>query len=100
MAKLTKRDIVVAISNQTGMVQHQVFDVVQRTLDHITDSLANNVAVGLGKFGGFPPRLTKARVGPDPNQPGSRFGVSARATGEIKPGESNSDSGEKCSARI
>src|SRR6266404_9008383 len=40
MAKLTKRDIVVAISNQTGMVQHEVFDVVQRTLDKITDSLA------------------------------------------------------------
>ncbi len=38
MSKLTKRDIVVAISNQTGMVQHQVFDVVQRTLDEITDS--------------------------------------------------------------
>ncbi len=37
MAKLTKRDIVVAISNQTGMVQHQVFDIVQRTLDKITD---------------------------------------------------------------
>jgi len=53
MAKLTKRDIVVAISNQTGMVQHQVFDVVQRTLDHITDSLANNVAVELRNFGSF-----------------------------------------------
>ncbi|PYI68291.1 MAG: integration host factor subunit beta, partial [Verrucomicrobia bacterium] len=37
MPKLTKRDIVVSISNQTGMVQHQVFDVVQRTLDKITD---------------------------------------------------------------
>src|SRR6266513_2485536 len=36
MAKLTKRDIVVAISNQTGMVQHEVFDVVQRTLDKTT----------------------------------------------------------------
>src|SRR6266550_1548494 len=33
MPKLTKRDIVVAISNQTGMVQHDVFEVVQRTLD-------------------------------------------------------------------
>jgi len=28
MSKLTKRDIVVSISNQTGMVQHQVFEVV------------------------------------------------------------------------
>ena len=53
MAKLTKRDIVVAISNQTGMVQHEVFEVVQRTLDHITDSLAKNVAVELRNFGVF-----------------------------------------------
>ena len=57
MAKLTKRDIVVAISNQTGMVQHEVFDVVQRTLDKITDSLANNIAVELRNFGVFQPRL-------------------------------------------
>src|SRR6266487_3343384 len=62
MAKLTKRDIVVAISNQTGMVQHQVFDVVQRTLDKITDSLANNIPVELRNFGVFQPRLTKQRV--------------------------------------
>ena len=51
MAKLTKRDIVVSISNQTGMVQHQVFDVVQKTLDKITDSLANNIPVELRNFG-------------------------------------------------
>ena len=62
MAKLTKRDIVVAISNQTGMVQHQVFDIVQRTLDKITDSLASNVPVELRNFGIFQPRLSKPRV--------------------------------------
>jgi len=85
MAKLTKRDIVVAISNQTGMVQHQVFDVVQRTLDHITDSLANNVAVELRNFGVFQPRLTKPRVGRNPNEPGSSFVIPARATVKFKP---------------
>src|SRR5437764_1017840 len=71
MPKLTKRDIVVAISNQTGMVQHDVFEVVQRTLDHITNSLANNVAVELRNFGVFQPRLTKPRVGRNPNVTGS-----------------------------
>ena len=85
MAKLTKRDIVVAISNQTGMVQHQVFDVVQRTLDHITDSLANNVAVELRNFGVFQPRLTKPRVGRNPNEPGSSFVIPARATVDLQP---------------
>ena len=68
MSKLTKRDIVVSISNQTGMVQHQVFDVVQRTLDQITDSLARNVAVELRNFGVFQPRLTKPRVGRTPTR--------------------------------
>ena len=53
MGKLTKRDIVVAISNQTGMVQSQVFEVVQRTLDHITNSLASNVAGGVAQFWRF-----------------------------------------------
>jgi nucleoid DNA-binding protein len=87
MSKLTKRDIVVSISNQTGMVQHQVFDVVQRTLDHITDSLARNVAVELRNFGVFQPRLTRARVGRNPNQPGSSFVIPPRAAVKFKAGK-------------
>ena len=87
MSKLTKRDIVVSISNQTGMVQHQVFDIVQRTLDEITDSLARNVAVELRNFGVFQPRLTKPRVGRNPNQPGSRFDIPSRATVKFKAGK-------------
>jgi nucleoid DNA-binding protein len=87
MSKLTKRDIVVSISNQTGLVQQQVFDVVQRTLDHITDSLARNVAVELRNFGVFQPRLTKPRVGRNPNQPGSSFVIPPRATVKFKAGK-------------
>ncbi len=87
MPKLTKRDIVVSISNQTGMVQHQVFDVVQRTLDKITDSLANNIPVELRNFGVFQPRLTKPRVGRNPNQPGSSFVIPPRATVKFKAGK-------------
>ena len=84
MSKLTKRDIVVSISNQTGMVQHQVFDVVQRTLDKITDSLANNIPVELRNFGVFQPRLTKPRVGRNPNQPGQQFCDPAARDSEIQ----------------
>ena len=87
MSKLTKRDIVVSISNKTGMVQHQVFEVVQRTLDEITDSLARNVAVELRNFGIFQPRLTKPRVGRNPNQPGSSFVIPPRATVKFKAGK-------------
>lgn len=100
MAKLTKRDIVVAISNQTGMVQHQVFDVVQRTLDKITDSLASNVPVELRNFGVFQPRLTKPRVGRNPNQPGSSFVIPPRATVKFKAGKIMRQRVEKLSREL
>ena len=100
MAKLTKRDIVVAISNQTGMVQHEVFDMVQRTLDKITDSLANNVAVELRNFGVFQPRLTKPRVGRNPNQPGSSFVIPPRATVKFKAGKIMRQRVEKLSREL
>jgi len=100
MPKLTKRDIVVAISNQTGMVQHDVFEVVQRTLDHITSSLANNVAVELRNFGVFQPRLTKPRVGRNPNEPGSSFVIPPRATVKFKAGKIMRQRVEKLSREL
>ena len=53
MANLTKRDLVVAISNETGVIQSKVFEVIQKTLDHITDSLAKGDNVELRNFGVF-----------------------------------------------
>src|SRR6202045_2889500 len=87
MANLTKRDMVVKISNDTGLVQHQVFEVVQRTLDLITDSLARGEDVELRNFGIFEVRLTKEQVGRNPNQPGSSFKIPPRATVKFKSGK-------------
>ena len=39
---MTKRDLVVRISEETGIVQQQVLKVVQRTLDHIAGALARD----------------------------------------------------------
>jgi nucleoid DNA-binding protein len=87
MATLTKRDLVVKISNETGLVQHQVFEVVQRTLDHITDALAAGETVELRNFGVLEVKLTKPRVGRNPNKPGSSFIIPARATVKFKAGK-------------
>ena len=87
MANLTKRDLVVRISNETGVVQTQVFDVIQKTLDYITESLAEGSDVELRNFGVFEIRLTKPRVGRNPNQPGSRYDIPARATVKFKMGK-------------
>jgi nucleoid DNA-binding protein len=87
MGTLTKRDLVVKIANETGLVQHQVFEVVQRTLDHITDALASDETVELRNFGVLEVKLTKPRVGRNPNKPGSSFVIPARATVKFKAGK-------------
>ncbi len=87
MSNLTKRDIVVQISNDTGHVQHLVFDIVQRTLDQITEALATGMDVELRNFGIFEVRLSKARIGRNPNVPGSNFAIPPRATVKFKSGK-------------
>jgi nucleoid DNA-binding protein len=100
MGTLTKRELVVKISNETGLVQHQVFDVVQRTLDHITDALAEGNTVELRNFGILEVRLTKARVGRNPNQPGSSFVIPPRATVKFKSGKIMRQKVAKLSAEL
>jgi len=100
MGTLTKRELVVKISNETGLVQHQVFEVVQKTLDHITDALAQGDTVELRNFGVLEVKLTKPRVGRNPNQPGSSFVIPARATVKFKSGKIMRQKVSKLSATL
>lgn len=87
MGNLTKRDLVVRISHETGLTQMQVFDVLQRILGCITESLAKGDVVELRKFGVFEVRLTKARIGRNPRRPADDVPIPARATVKFKPGK-------------
>jgi len=87
MATLTKRDLVVQISEKTGIVQSQVLGVVQATLDHIVDAVARGENVELRNFGVLEVRLTKPRIGRNPNKPGSEVPIPARATVKFKAGK-------------
>ena len=87
MANLTKRDMVVKISEEVGITQQQAFAVIQKTLEHITDSLAEGNNVELRNFGVFEVRLTKSRVGRNPNKPETDVVIPARATVKFKPGK-------------
>lgn len=87
MGTLTKREIVLNISNSTGMIQHQVFNVVQKTLDLIVEALARDDNVELRNFGVFDVKLTKPRVGRNPNKPGDTVVIPARATVKFKSGK-------------
>lgn len=87
MANLTKRDLVLKISNETGVVQNQVVEIVQKVLDEITESLASGQDVELRNFGVFEVRLTKPRVGRNPNEPGTHFDIPPRAVVKFKAGK-------------
>ena len=87
MANLTKRDLVTRIAEETGIAQQKVFEVIQLTLDSITESLAQNRDVELRNFGVFEVRLTKQRVGRNPKQPEKDYIIPPRATVKFKAGK-------------
>lgn len=97
---VTKRDLVIKISNETGLTQQQVFDVIQKTLDSITGSLAVNDEVVLRNFGAFQVKRTKPKVGRNPNKPGTDVVIPARAVVKFKPGKEMKEKVAKLLAEI
>src|SRR6185436_1409372 len=84
---MTKRDLVIRISNETGLVQQQVLDVVQKTLDYISEAVAKGRKVELRNFGVFEVKIRKARVGRNPNDPETDVPIPKRAVVKFKPGK-------------
>jgi nucleoid DNA-binding protein len=83
---LTKRDLVLRICEDTGLVQQQVFNIVQRTFDHIVKALANGEKVELRNFGIFEVRVRKARIGRNPSAPGTQVPIPERSVVKFKAG--------------
>lgn len=105
MTNLTKRDLVVQISNETGMTQAEVLNIIQRTFDHISQHLAQGSDVELRNFGVFGVKIRKARVGRNPYHPETDIPIPSKPIVKFKPGlfmkdrvrqlsESNISSGE------
>src|SRR5215510_3504110 len=84
---LTKRDLVTRISNETGLVQQQVLDVVQKTLDYIAEALARGDKVELRNFGVFEVKVRRARIGRNPNAPATDVPIPERSVVKFKPGK-------------
>jgi len=87
MATVTKRELVIELSNRCGLTQTEVFRVFQASLDLITEELAKGNEVTLRRFGTFEVRVTKPKVGRNPNQPGSDMQIPARTIVKFKPGK-------------
>ena len=63
---MTKKDIVLKITDITGIKQVDVKKIVQRTFDVITDALNRSEKVELRNFGVFKVKERRARFGRNP----------------------------------
>lgn len=83
---MTKRDLVVRISKETGMIQQDVMAVIQKTLDYIVDSLSKGDNVEFRNFGVFEIRTRKSRIGRNPNKPLNVVTIPTRRVVKFKMG--------------
>lgn len=84
---MTKRELVVRISKETGIIQEDVFTVIQKTLDYITESLIKGEHIEFRDFGVFEVTTRKARVGRNPNRPDDVVDIPARRVVKFKAGK-------------
>ncbi len=82
---VTKKDIVLKISNETNIKQIDVKRVVQATLDKITDYLAEGQTVELRNFGIFKIKSRRGRLGRNPRT-GQEVPVPPKKVVIFKPG--------------
>lgn len=83
---MTKRDLVMRIAKETGLIQQDVFAVLQKTLDYIVESLAKGESVEFRNFGVFEVRIRKSRIGRNPNKPTNVVTIPARKVVKFKMG--------------
>jgi nucleoid DNA-binding protein len=84
---LTKRDLVIRISEETGLIQQEVLQVLQKTLDYIAQALARGDKVELRNFGVFEVKVRKSRIGRNPNAPETDVPIPERSVVKFKPGK-------------
>ena len=84
---MTKRDLIVRIADETGLIQQDVQAVLQKSLDYIIEALAEDESVEFRNFGVFEIRTRKERVGRNPNRPDHVVTIPARKVVKFKPGK-------------
>jgi len=82
---LTKKDIVMKVSNETNLTQIDVKKIVQKTLDVVSESLQRGETVELRNFGVFKVKTRRGRLGRNPRT-GEEVTVPEKKVVVFKPG--------------
>lgn len=92
---MTKRDLVVKISKETGMIQSDVAEIVQKTLDSIAEDLIAGNTIELRNFGVFEIKVRKSRKGRNPNKPANEVTIPERTVVKFRAGKELKEAVEK-----
>ena len=84
---MTKRDLVVKIAKETGLIQSDVAEIVQQTLDNIAAELIAGNDIELRNFGVFEIKVRKSRKGRNPNKPEIDVTIPERAVVKFRAGK-------------
>ena len=91
MANVTKRDLVIALSNRAGMKQAQMESLIDDLIEMVSAGLAEGRDVSLRGFGTFELRVAKSKIGRNPKRPGSEVRIPDRCIVRFKPGRELKD---------
>ena len=86
---MTKRELVNMVCAQldNGCTKVEVLEVIQKTVDSITEALGNGDTVVFRNFGTFYTKEVKPKVGRNPKNPGKDVPIPARTVVKFKVGK-------------
>lgn len=83
---MTKRQLVITVAEQLGITQNEVSDVVQTTLETITEALSAGDRLEIRNFGVFEVKVRDARLGRNPRT-GESVPIAEKRIPIFKPGK-------------
>jgi nucleoid DNA-binding protein len=85
MNTYTRSDLIADLANRQGVSVAQAQAMVEVTLGLISERIASGNDVSLRRFGTFSLRVTKPRVGRNPNNPSQPIPIPARCSVKFMP---------------
>ena len=94
---ITKRELVnkVCAELDNGFTQNEVLDIIQKTIELITDALGKGDRVVLRNFGTFTVKEVKAKIGRNPKNPDKDVPIPARSVVKFKVGKTLKEAAAK-----
>ena len=95
----TKRDLILKICRSLKdnkkkdkmFTQEDITDIIQKALDYLNEALSEGRTVEIRNFGVFEVRVSKPRVGRNPNTPDVNIVIPSRPVIRFKPGKEMRD---------